>query len=612
MQYKAWPFIEAQKVLNKIKRDIKKPSNNAPQKHIVKFETGYGPSGLPHIGTFCEVFRTSMIINALKLLLQHDNEIDANAIEIKLICFSDDIDGLKKIPSNIPNQIETAKYIGQPLTSVPDPFGLEPSYGAYMNKKLRSFLDAFGLEYEFMSATQCYKSGFFDESLKKVLEKYDALMDIMLPTLGEERQKTYSPFLPICKKTNKVLQAKVTNVDVEKAEITYIDDDGSHVTTSVLSGNCKLQWKVDFGMRWMHLGIDFEMYGKDHRPNSHIYSNICKTLGGVIPIQYFYELFLDEEGNKVSKSKGNSISIDEWLQYTPIESVALYAFQTPERAKRLYFDVIPKITDEYMTLNKEYIKQRNIAAVDASVSNTTDNRTIATEYAISAGHAVANGHAISAEHAVANGHAISAGHASTDNRNAKQAFESKIHLFDNPIYLIHNTLFAKNKQLSPNNVPEIKADKITFALLLNLAAACNTENKEIMWGFIKKYSSDVDANSAFIDKLIDGAIVYYNNFIKPNKNYLKPDAKYIKILQQINEVLTTFNEKTTTEEEIQNAIYTIGKQYYDPKDLRIFFSNLYQILLGQKEGPRFGSFIKLFSLNKTSELIINKISTTTI
>ena len=325
-----WPFEEARKIKERAEKLGKK---------LVIFETGYGPSGLPHIGTFGEVFRTQMVINAFKKI---------SNIPTKLIAFSDDMDGLRKVPDNIPNRELIANYLGYPLTQVPDPFGEEKSFGDYMNNKLKSFLNRFGFEYEFMSATECYKSGKFDAALQKVLDNYDEVLKIMLPHLGGERQKTYSPFMPIDAKSGRVLQTGVESINPNKGTVIYRDEEGVEKEISVFKGGVKLQWKPDFGMRWAVLGVDYEIFGKEHQASSELYISICKLLGGNPPINFVYELFLDEKGEKISKSKGNGISIDDWLKYGTNESLALYMFQSPKKAKKLYFDVIPKSVDEYL------------------------------------------------------------------------------------------------------------------------------------------------------------------------------------------------------------------------------------------------------------------------
>ncbi|NJO54297.1 MAG: lysine--tRNA ligase [Bacteroidales bacterium] len=338
----AWPFEEAKKVVERLKR---RPKTDG---EAVLFETGYGPSGLPHIGTFGEVARTTMVRHAFRVLTE-------DRVPTRLIAFSDDMDGLRKVPDNIPNKELVATALGKPLTQVPDPFGTHASFGAHNNARLRAFLDAFGFDYEFVSATDCYTSGRFDKTLLTVLERFDLVMAIMLPSLREERAQSYSPFLPICPRTKVVLQVPIVARDVAAGTISYNDPEtAERVTVPVTGGHCKLQWKPDWAMRWTAFGIDYEMAGKDLIDSVKLSGEICKALGGTPPEGFNYELFLDEKGQKISKSKGNGLTIDEWLAYASPESLALYMFQQPKTAKRLYFDVIPKTVDDYLTFLDKY------------------------------------------------------------------------------------------------------------------------------------------------------------------------------------------------------------------------------------------------------------------
>ncbi len=510
----AWPFIEAFKILQRI-------GHTTPKKGYVLFETGYGPSGLPHIGTFAEVARTIMVKKAFEHICD---------IPTRLICFSDDLDGMRKIPSNIPSPDRLTQYMNMPLTSIPDPFEKEESYGHYMNAKLRSFLDAFDFEYEFMSATETYKQGIFDQKLEEVIENYDDLMNIMLPSLREERASNYSPFMPICQDTGQVLQVPILEVKKDSKTIIYKDISGKMVETNVTGGKCKLQWKPDFGMRWAALDVDYEMYGKDHMPNAKIYSDICSILGGVPPSQFFYELFLDENGAKISKSKGNSISIDEWLQYAPIESLGLFIYHAPSKAKKLYFNVIPKNVDEYIIFNKKY-------------------------------------------------------HAESD-------FAKKI---VSPLFHLHH-----------GNVPIVQIHDISFGILLNLASVCNPDSKEVLWGFISNYNKlATPENLPYLDKLVIYAINYYNDFIKAKKNYCKPNEAQKTLLIEIKSLLLSLAQEIEAEE-IQSRIYDVGmKAGYS--NLRDFFRDIYMILLGQEDGPRLGTFFKIYGLSNSADLIQSKI-----
>ncbi len=336
----SWPFVEVRKLLNDRKEIIKK-------KDKITFQTGYGPSGLPHIGTFGEVARTTMMINALNHIKKINHE---------LITFSDDMDGLRKIPENIPNVEILKKNLGKPLTSIPDPFKKFNSFGEHNNEMLKNFLKKFNFEFIFKSSTENYKKGIFNNSLIRVLEKYDEIMNIILPTLREERRKTYSPFLPVCPKTGLVLEIPLVEKDQSSGKVIF-DNNGEKIETSILNGSCKLQWKVDWAMRWFTFDVDFEMYGKDLTESAILSSKICRELGKKPPNGFAYELFLDEKGEKISKSKGNGISIEQWLRYASPESLALYMYPNPKRAKKLYSEVVPKTVDEYLSYIEKFPNQ---------------------------------------------------------------------------------------------------------------------------------------------------------------------------------------------------------------------------------------------------------------
>ena len=327
----AWPFVEAKKMLRERKSIIDK-------KGKITLQTGYGPSGLPHIGTFGEVARTSMIVNALKHLTDLPAEI---------ITFSDDMDGLRKVPDNVPKKDLLENNLHKPLTQVPDPFDKFGSFGEHNNQMLKKFLDNFNFEYNFKSSTELYKSGFFNSSLKVILENYDGIMNIILPTLGKERQKTYSPFLPICPDTGHVLEIPIKEINKKDSKIIF-NNNGKDLEKSILDGNCKLQWKVDWAMRWYALDVDFEMYGKDLIESAILSTKIIKLIGKTNPSGFAYELFLDEKGEKISKSKGNGITIEQWLEYASPESLSLYMYQNPKRAKKLYKEIVSKTVDEYL------------------------------------------------------------------------------------------------------------------------------------------------------------------------------------------------------------------------------------------------------------------------
>ncbi|MGQ0674173.1 MAG: lysine--tRNA ligase [Hyphomicrobium sp.] len=333
---KAWPFEEARRLIQRLDR---LPGG---KDKVVVFETGYGPSGLPHIGTFGEVARTSMVRHAFEVLTEGRRKT-------RLICFSDDMDGLRKVPGNVPNRAMLEQHLDKPLTQVPDPFGKFASFAHHNNAMLRDFLDRFGFEYEFYSATECYASGMFDQTLLRMLEVYDKVMAIILPTLGPERQATYSPFLPVSPRTGRVLQVPMIERHPEKGTIVYRDPEtGETCETRVTGGAVKCQWKADWAMRWTALGVDYERAGKDLIDSVTLSSKVCRALGGTPPEGFNYELFLDEKGEKISKTKGNGLSIEEWLRYATPESLSLFMYQKPKTAKKLYFDVIPRAVDEYV------------------------------------------------------------------------------------------------------------------------------------------------------------------------------------------------------------------------------------------------------------------------
>ena len=513
---KAWPFEEARKVVSRLKR-IPQPAGS------IIFETGYGPSGLPHIGTFGEVARTTMVRHAFRILTE-------DKIPTRLICFSDDMDGLRKVPDNIPNKEIVAAHLEKPLTQVPDPFNEYPSFGQHNNARLRAFLDKFGFSYEFLSATQCYTSGRFDATLLKVLEHYDEIRDVILPTLGPERRATYSPFLPISPATGKVLQVPVIDRDLAAGMVLYKDPDTGKLTqVAVTGGHCKLQWKADWAMRWAALGVDYEMAGKDLIDSVRLSGRICRILGRQQPEGFNYELFLDENGEKISKSRGNGLTIEEWLTYASPESLALYMYQSPKKAKRLYFDVIPRAVDEY------------------------------------AGHLAAF---------------------PKENQAAKLM---------NPVWHIHE-----------GSPPEADLP-ISFALLLNLASASNSEDQSVLWGFIRRYAPEATPESQpLLDELVGYAIRYFHDFVKPSKQYRAPTEQERAAFEDLDRRLVALPDDVLAEE-IQNEVYAVGKEHgFEP--LRAWFQALYQVLLGQSQGPRFGSFVQLYGIDNTRALISKALS----
>jgi len=521
-QSNAWPFEEARKIVARLKR---KP------KEGVIFETGYGPSGLPHIGTFGEVARTTMVRHAFRVLT-------GDTVKTWLISFSDDMDGLRKVPDNVPNREMMARHLGKPLTRVPDPFSNEhPSFGAANNARLRAFLDRFGFQYEFASSTDYYTSGRFDETLIRMLAAYDKVMEIILPTLGPERRATYSPFLPISPKTGIVLQVPMIERNVAKGAVVYVDPDtGEKVETAVTGGRVKCQWKADWALRWVALGIDYEMAGKDLIDSVKLSGEICRALGASPPEGFNYELFLDEHGQKISKSKGNGLTIDEWLRYASPESLSLFMYREPKAAKRLYFDVIPRHVDEYEQFLEAYQRQ-----------------------------------------------------------DGKQRL-------GNPVWHIHAGDPPK---------PDMP---IAFSMLLTLVSSSNAENAETLWGFIGRYRPGVTPKThPKLDALVTYAIHYFRDFVLPAKKFREPSEVERAALTDLRDALSQLPADASAGQ-IQDVVYEIGRRepFLDhnkkardgkPGVSLDWFNMLYQVLLGQEKGPRFGSFVAVYGLQNTVEMI---------
>lgn len=506
-QSKAWPFEEARRILKRFEK-------KSPEKGYVLFETGYGPSGLPHIGTFGEVARTSMIMRAFQEL---------SDLPTRLVCFSDDLDGMRKVPGNVPNPESLTEHLQRPLTSVPDPFGQYESFGHHNNAMLRRFLDTFGFEYDFISATEFYQSGKFDQVLLRAVEKYDDIMKVMLASLREERQKTYSIFLPIHPETGRVLYVPMKSVDAQNGTITFDTEEGEEMTLPVTGGNVKLQWKPDFGARWAALGVDFEMYGKDHSTNTPIYDKICRILGYPAPEHFTYELFLDENGQKISKTSGNGVSIDEWLTYASTESLSYFMYLKPKTAKRMHFDVIPKAVDEYHQQLRAYETQDDKARLN------------------------------------------------------------------NPVWHIHGGDVPVSKMVVP------------FSMLLNLASVSGAEDKDQLWGFIKRYAPEASAEThADLDAAAEFAVRYYNDFVKPAKVYRAPTDLEREALIALREGLKAWDQGLDGDA-LQSLVFACGRERFDP--MRDWFKALYEVLLGASQGPRFGGFIALLGIEESIALI---------
>ncbi|PYC48131.1 lysine--tRNA ligase [Litorivita pollutaquae] len=527
---KAWPFEEARRLL---KRYEKQP----PEKGYVLFETGYGPSGLPHIGTFGEVARTTMIRRAFE---------EISDIPTRLICFSDDLDGMRKVPENVPNPEALAEHLQKPLTSVPDPFGEFDSFGGHNNAMLRRFLDTFGFDYEFYSATEFYGSGQFDEVLRRAVDKYDEIMAVMLKSLREERRQTYSIFLPIHPETGRVMYVPMKSVNRDDYTISFDDEDGREWTLPVTGGNVKLQWKPDFGARWAALGVDFEMYGKDHSTNTPIYDNICRILGQRPPEHFTYELFLDENGEKISKSKGNGLSIDEWLTYASAESLSYFMYQKPKTAKRMYFDVIPKAMDEYHQQLRAYAGQDAKARVNNPVWHIHGGDVPQSQMVVP--------------------------YSMLLNLASVAGAEQK------------DQLWGYIQRYAPEASAETHAD-------LDAAAgyAVRYYNDFVKPSKVFRAPTDqeraalADLATAFQDA--DAALdqIARKNAAMGNDDPL-PEADF------------------TDGDFLQSVVFAVGKNH-GFENLRDWFKALYEVLLGASQGPRFGSFAALYGAPETVQLI---------
>jgi lysyl-tRNA synthetase, class I len=520
----AWPFEEARKLVARLER--------SPKREVI-FETGYGPSGLPHIGTFGEVARTNMVRHAFRVLT-------GDKMPTRLIAFSDDMDALRKVPDNVPNKEMLAAHLGEPLTRVPDPFSNEfPSFGAANNARLRAFLDRFGFDYEFMSSTDTYLSGRFDATLLKMLAAYDRVMEIILPTLGPDRRSTYSPFLPLSPRTHKVLQVPMVARDVAAGTVTYIDPDTKErVETPVTGGRVKCQWKADWAMRWVAMGVDYEMAGKDLIDSVKLSGEICRVLGSAPPEGFNYELFLDDKGQKISKSKGNGLTIDEWLRYAGPESLSLFMYREPKAAKRLYFDVIPRNVDDYQQYLEAYQRQ-----------------------------------------------------------DAQQRLS-------NPLWHIH-----------AGDPPEPEVS-LSFSMLLTLVSSSNAENAETLWGFIGRYRAGVTPQThPRLDTLVHYAINYFHDFVLPTKKFREPDAAERAALMDLRDALAQLPQNASAEQ-IRDVVYEMGRREpFLDKSGKIktrdgkpgvsleWFNMLYQVLLGQEKGPRFDSFVAVYGVKSTLDMI---------
>ena len=531
-ELKAWPFREAETIVEKLEREAARGIERS--RDYVLFETGYGPSGLPHIGTFAEVARTTWVRQAFEKI---------TGKQTKLVAFSDDMDGLRAVPDNVPNHDIVRPHLGKPLNQIPDPFGEAESFSGYMNTKLRSFLDQFGFDYEFRSSKDQYRAGVFNGGLQRILENYEAVRDVILPTLGQKKgdagdRSAWSPFMPVCESCGKVYTTRVTDIHVAEGEVSYACDQGfttrgnsveacGHAgRMSVGDGHVKVGWKVDWALRWYVFGVDYEMYGKDLIESADLSAKIVRILGGEPPVGFFYEMFLDENGEKISKTRGNGLEIDEWLRYGSLESLAWFIYQNPTKAKKLHFDVIPKSVDDVLEARERF------------------------------------------------------------------GSESPEDQLNNPVWFIEQDSVRSGESVSYTS-------RVSYSMLLNLVNVLNTDDKDIVWNYVLRYDPAAAADRDVMDDMVDRALRYYRDFILPTKEYELPSEEMMPAIEQLCGFLADYEGDDP--EAIQSATYSAGKD--NGVKLGNWFRTMYRLLLGQDRGPRLGTFIHLYGVDETRALI---------
>ncbi|MCU0661576.1 MAG: lysine--tRNA ligase [Myxococcota bacterium] len=516
MSYKSWPFKEAERILKSHGRGEALP--------LAIFETGFGPSGRPHIGTFAEVARTTWVRKAYEELCGG---------KTKLIAFSDDLDGLRKVPGNLPQQEMLALHLGKPLSDIPDPYGTHESFSGHMIARLKEFLDTFGFDFELRSASQAYRLGEFDKGLEVLLHNVERVLEVILPTLKEENRALWSPFLPKCEKCGRIYTTRVVSYRKSELALDYacdamfgqINGCGHKGTCSVLGGAVKMGWKVDWALRWFSYGVNYEMYGKDLIPSAELSSEIVRIMGGKTPCGFFYELFLDENGEKISKSKGNGVTMEQWLAYAPVESLAYYIFKEPRTAKKLYFDVIPKVMDEYLDQLRKY----------------------------------------------------------------PVVIEEKKP--DSPLWHIHDR---------GRVVPGYDCS-INFTMVNNLVSALGQPEPALLGQYLDRYDSSAGKHASTVASLVEKGLAYYTDHILPHKQYREPTQLEKKLFAQLLDKLVEPPTAQLDEAGLQGLIFDIAKgQGVEPKE---FFSAIYEVLLGQERGPRFGSFARLVGIDRVIALI---------
>jgi len=521
-----WPWQQAQAVIDRLETS----DDDGP----IIFETGFGPSGLPHLGHFAENARTTFVRRAFHELSDR---------ETKLVVFSDDMDGLRKVPQGIPRAGMLEENLGKPLSAIPDPYGEESTFAAYMNARLREFLDQFDFDYEFRSSRQHYERGDFDDGLRQILHNYEAVRDVVTAEMREENREAWSPFFPVCEECGKVYTTRVTEIHPDDGEISYACDDdsfrnipscGHSARQSVGGGNVKVGWKVDWALRWYTFGVDYEMYGKDLIESADLSSEICRILGGDPPVGYFYEMFLDENGQKISSSRGGGFGVDDWLTYAPLESLAWFVQKSPQKATKIHADMVPRAVDDWLDGLRDF-----------------------------------------------------------DDAESAKARRS------NPVYLIE-----KNRLDAGETPADIgMTSDITYQMLLNVIGALNVDEPELVWQYVERYDERATEDRALIDRLIDDALTYYEDRILPDKEYRQPPEEALPAIQQFREFLE--NNPDAEAETIQNQAYQAGKDH--DLSLGDWFQSVYRLLLGQDQGPRVGTFVDMIGIDETIDMIDERI-----
>ncbi len=540
---KLWPYREAARLNKGLRKD--------PPARVL-FQTGYGPSGLPHIGTFAEVARTNWVCQAYALM---------SDTPVTLQAFSDNYDGLRQIPTNLPNKESLVEHLGKPLCDIPDPFGEKESFSGYMNSKLQEFLDAFGFEYTFKASHEQYRGGVFNEGLLRILERYDKVRNIIVPTLSPENREAWSPFMPICPNCGKLNTTRVVGVHPDRGEVSFVcdqgkveritkierDDDGNERevqtwkgcepcgfegTVPVTDGNVKVGWKVDWALRWYTFGVHYEMYGKDLIESAHLSAKVCRALGGTPPEGMFYEMFLDKHGAKISKSKGNGLTIDEWLTYGPLESLAMFIIKKPTQASRLHFGTIPQHVDEYLQHTSRFPSLVDVKRFNSPIS------------------------------------------------------------------------FIRHQDIEEKPETVRYGSRLNYSTLLNLVSVLNTDEAEVVWDYVVRYDPAAEEDRVTIEVLIQKALAYFRDFVLPTKEYKRPSTEMQPAVEAFIEWLEAYEGSDGGE--IQTAAYGASKER--GLDQKLFFQTMYELVLGQSQGPRLGTFVQLYGVQNTIDLAKKKLA----